>query len=547
MVFKQSVSTLTMCPSCSLINFRCTSEIGASNRNSSGAFSNPTSMANTASSEGSDASAACPAGHHSPDQSPEATQILHPDNARQLLFAAANGHEAEVRSLLEGRARANVEAENDGGDTPLLLAAENGHEGVLKALLDYKAKIEAQTIEGYTPLLLAAQIGHEGVLKVLLSYKANTEATSNRSKSTALMYAACNGHEIILTMLLDRGANIEAKRNDGYTALLIAASCGHEAALKVLINRQANIEAKSDRGHTALAVAIYFGHIGVVKVLLDEGTNIEAKYDGGYTALLLAASRGHEAVLKVLLNRQANIEAKSDRGHTALAVAIYFGHIGAVKVLLDGGANIMAKDEDGTTALMHAATSEYEAVSKMLLMHIATMNPSLLRPTPTNNDFPIKVAIYVHSRYCKECFTVPVSHQVLLLPRDVTMASSLLDLIAPAFQTHPNFYDGNHKHDPFFRRGANTTGDIERYAVKNFHKHIKGAKILVLWPNSSPGNPMRTAITAENFKAMFTLLQARPGEAVLGIFIGWSGPVDFDTSKYLSVEVRERGKGVRYY
>jgi hypothetical protein len=284
-----------------------------------------------------------------------------------------------------------------------------------------------------------------------------------------------------------------------------------------------------------------------LKILLNRQANIEAKRNDGYTALLIAASRGHEAVLKVLLNRQANIEAKSDRGHTALSVAIYFGHIGAVKLLLDGGASIMAKDEDGTTALIHAAISEYEAVSKMLLMHIATMSPSLLRPTRTNNDFPIKVAIYVHSRYCEECFTVPVSHQVLLLPRDITTASSLLDSIAPAFQTHPNFYDGNHKHDPYIYRGANTTGDIERNAVKNFHRNMRGAKILVLWPNSSPGSVMRTAITAENFEAMFRLLQARPGEAVLGIFIGWSGPVDFDTSKYTSVKVYRPGEGLRKY
>jgi len=100
-------------------------------------------MANTASSEDSAAGLAHPAGHHFPNQSPEATQILHPDNAQQLLFAAANGYEAEVRSLLEGRARANIEAGNEDGDTPLLLAAQHGHERVLKILLIYKANIEA--------------------------------------------------------------------------------------------------------------------------------------------------------------------------------------------------------------------------------------------------------------------------------------------------------------------------------------------------------------------------------------------------------------------
>ncbi len=52
--------------------------------------------------------------------------------------------------------RADIEAKDDEGRTPLHLAAEKGHEAVAQLLVDKHANIEAMDIDGRTPLHCAA-------------------------------------------------------------------------------------------------------------------------------------------------------------------------------------------------------------------------------------------------------------------------------------------------------------------------------------------------------------------------------------------------------
>ena len=55
--------------------------------------------------------------------------------------------------------KAEVNARDDGGWTPLHLAASEGHKGVADVLVANQAEINAKTPEGYTPLFLAAANG----------------------------------------------------------------------------------------------------------------------------------------------------------------------------------------------------------------------------------------------------------------------------------------------------------------------------------------------------------------------------------------------------
>jgi ankyrin repeat protein len=64
-----------------------------------------------------------------------------------------------VRLLLEDY-KVDVEAKNDGGKTALLWAAENGHEAVVKTLLAWNGTDpESKDNDGRTPLLWAARKG----------------------------------------------------------------------------------------------------------------------------------------------------------------------------------------------------------------------------------------------------------------------------------------------------------------------------------------------------------------------------------------------------
>jgi ankyrin repeat protein len=67
--------------------------------------------------------------------------------------------------------KADVEAKDTYGWTPLICAARNGHRDTVEVLLSVgKADVEAKDNNGWTPLIWAAQGGHRDLAKVLRSY-----------------------------------------------------------------------------------------------------------------------------------------------------------------------------------------------------------------------------------------------------------------------------------------------------------------------------------------------------------------------------------------
>ena len=85
---------------------------------------------------------------------------------KKVLFdAATNGHLEVVKSLLE--AKAEVEAKDKYGRTPLSWAAVEGHSEVVKSLLQAKAEVDAKDNDGKTALELAQGKGHKDVVELL--------------------------------------------------------------------------------------------------------------------------------------------------------------------------------------------------------------------------------------------------------------------------------------------------------------------------------------------------------------------------------------------
>ena len=85
-----------------------------------------------------------------------------------LLSAARKGDEMVVKQLPAAE-RADVEAKDQGGRSPLSWAAEKGHEAIVRQLLDRGADTEAKDdIHGRTPLSWAAENGHTAVVQLLL-------------------------------------------------------------------------------------------------------------------------------------------------------------------------------------------------------------------------------------------------------------------------------------------------------------------------------------------------------------------------------------------
>jgi len=80
-----------------------------------------------------------------------------------------------VRMLLDSKA--NVNACDNNGGTPLYIAASNGHIEVVKLLLDNKAEVNiCRHSDDVTPLYIAAWKGHTEIVKLLLGKKAKVDA-----------------------------------------------------------------------------------------------------------------------------------------------------------------------------------------------------------------------------------------------------------------------------------------------------------------------------------------------------------------------------------
>jgi hypothetical protein len=95
--------------------------------------------------------------------------------------------------------------------TGLHLAAYFGVNAVVRLLRENKADVDAKDGWGRTPLSWAAENGHEAAVKLLLDKGAELETKDTKYGQTPLSWAAENGHEAVVKLLLDKGAELETK------------------------------------------------------------------------------------------------------------------------------------------------------------------------------------------------------------------------------------------------------------------------------------------------------------------------------------------------
>jgi len=144
---------------------------------------------------------------------------------------AAIGNIGTMKTLIA--ARANVNAADRSGNTPLLEAAHTGQTEAVKVLLAAGADVNLKNHAGLTPLMDAARRGYSEISELLLMKGADVNATTTYGL-TALMLTAWNGHYDMVQLLLAVGADVHAKAKDGNTALSIATAHGHTDIVKLL-------------------------------------------------------------------------------------------------------------------------------------------------------------------------------------------------------------------------------------------------------------------------------------------------------------------------
>lgn len=250
-----------------------------------------------------------------------------------LDLATKCGHTALVELLLQHHAEVSG---SDGSFEALRFSAEVGDFETATLLLDHKADIQAKDASGNTPLHLAAKNGHLNVAKLLLEHGAEVEA-EDVGGNTALHFATDGGNLELAKILLDEGAteiptrtsripeasmevvkfpvkNESLMDNDGFGIRPMAHDVGlnDESILGSLSTTGQWVfyqswqhakdmdRAKVDRAYEQ---ALILGDIDRLEVLCSQGCpiNVELPHQKGRSALLLAIQNCRRELIKWLL------------------------------------------------------------------------------------------------------------------------------------------------------------------------------------------------------------------------------------------------------
>ena len=141
--------------------------------------------------------------------------------AAKLWHAACDGHVEGIRRLVE--AGADVNAQDQGGTTPLHSVAHKGHMDVMKVLVELGADVNALNRDGATPLHCAAHQGHMDAVSVLVEEGADAHA-QNQNGATPLHLAAYMGHVEAVEMLVKQGADVNVHDLRGNTPAMNTAN-----------------------------------------------------------------------------------------------------------------------------------------------------------------------------------------------------------------------------------------------------------------------------------------------------------------------------------
>ena len=210
----------------------------------------------------------------------------------QLMAAARCGARSEVIRLVESGAPVDFKDasretsdESRPGGTALIYAAFQGDLELTKWLLDHKANPNAVDDDGETPLSSAIRSGEIDIVSALLAHGSDLKLAGSHHKSQQyplILIAARGDHSDILDLLLKRGANINEigwvrQSNTPTTPLAQASANAGPFMVKHLLDLGAdpNLEpkAKGGEGATPLTAAVAAKKPRNLELLLSRGAD----------------------------------------------------------------------------------------------------------------------------------------------------------------------------------------------------------------------------------------------------------------------------------
>jgi ankyrin repeat protein len=312
--------------------------------------------------------------------------------AADLFTAVRNDDLAALRAAIA--AKADLNARDRRGATPLMHAAAFGSLEAMKLLVEAGADVNARSAFDVTALIWGA--GDPAKVRLLLEGGADLKAVTKMRRTALHVAAATVGASESVRLLLARGADPGASDSQGATPLIAAADNHDQASIRLLVEAGAGVNARNQGGFTPLIGAATNGNLEAVRLLLAKGAAVDAGNSGGgrvkngaialrnVTPLMWAAPFAPREMIATLLDAGAKADLVEGRGMTALmlAVATERPDIGALRLLIARGGAINAKDQNGETALDWARKHRHPEVLDLLVRAGAREGAPFTAPRP---------------------------------------------------------------------------------------------------------------------------------------------------------------------
>lgn len=168
--------------------------------------------------------------------SPTAIYVAPLSIDEQFLNAVNQGDLNEVERLLQDGADINYKEPHRQGMSALAVASSQGNSVMALFLVASGADVNLQNNSGETPLHFAVSANNLEIIQFLIENGADIQPQGD---STPLLAAARRGYFEIVQFLVRNGADINRRDNNGNSALDLAYNRGHIQVISYLIDQNA--------------------------------------------------------------------------------------------------------------------------------------------------------------------------------------------------------------------------------------------------------------------------------------------------------------------